>query len=201
MIFIRTLMILFLVGCVLPGFSAQEAVASASIADTGDASEPAGLLTPEVIAEVHRKLSVDCFNQCWELTDRKDRTREDTEIMLAMAYSSFLHWHNRPDCKPENLSIAYWQISRAHALAGHFDASQWYAERCLTYSTDKTLAPFYVGYAHEALCRAELGLKEREAALGNLKMAEGRLEKVTDPEEKKLLDNDLNELREALKAP
>ncbi|HNV72613.1 MAG TPA: hypothetical protein PKO06_23090, partial [Candidatus Ozemobacteraceae bacterium] len=133
--------------------------------------------------------------------DRADRSRDDTEIMLAMAHASFLHWQNRPDCKPENLSIAYWLLARVHALAGHFEAARWYASKCLSYSSDKALAPFYIGYAHEAMCRAEKGLKETEAALGDLKLAEGQLEKVTDPEEKKLLADDLRSLREALATP
>ena len=35
---------------------------------------------------IHRQLSAECFNACWTLIEKKDRTDEDIENMLLLAY-------------------------------------------------------------------------------------------------------------------
>jgi len=74
--------------------------------------------------EIHRQMSVKCFNECWGLIEKSDRTAEDTENMLLLAEASLWHWRQRTDCQPSNLSVGYWQVSRVHALAGNTDAAK-----------------------------------------------------------------------------
>jgi len=106
--------------------------------------------------DAHRYFSVHCFNQAWELIDKKDRTATEDETMLQLSVCSAWHWSQRKDCKPQNLSIAYWQISRIHALCGRGKEAIRYGELCLDYSQGKDIDMFAVGYAYEALARGQM---------------------------------------------
>jgi len=152
----------------------------------------------EKIQKVHQHFSASCFNECWNLIDKADRTDEDTENMILLASASLWHWKQRDDCKPLNLSIGYWQLSRVYALAGRHDMAQLWGERCLAVSLDGKLEPFFLGYAHEALARAAIGHKDFDSAAAHLDKAEAELSRVEDDEEKALLKPDLDALREMI---
>jgi hypothetical protein len=150
--------------------------------------------------EVYRQLSVDCFNRCWTFMSKPDRSEKDVEEMLLLAGASLWHWTQRTDCAPTNLSIGYWQMSRAHALAGHYETSRFFAERCVAISRAEKLPPFYVGYAYEALARARVLRREFDLARADLVEARRCLRQVTDKEEIDLLEPDLAELEKAIRA-
>jgi hypothetical protein len=148
--------------------------------------------------QIHQQFSTACFNQCWDLIDKPDRTPEDVENMLLLSYASLWHWKQRPDRKPPSLSVGYWQASRVSALAGLADAAGYFARRCLEVSVTNQLPPFYGGYAHEALARASLVRGERDRAREHLRAAGEELGKVADAEERKLLQADLTQLEGAV---
>jgi len=106
----------------------------------------------EAAVDPHRRLSVECFNRAWELIELLQRTIDETDRMLLLAMASLWHWSERPDCTERERSIGCWQVSRCAALAGHATLARSFAERSLEHA--RTLAPFYRGYAHEALARA-----------------------------------------------
>ena len=66
-----------------------------------------------------------------------------------------------------------------------------FAEKCLQIGQREGLAPFYLGYAFEALARAELVHKNMPRAKEILSMARKELEQITDIEERKLLEADI----------
>ena len=113
------------------------------------------------LAAAHRHFAARCFNEAWTLIERSDRSAEDDRLMVALNQASIYHWRQRPDCSAANLSVGYWQASRIQALLGQADEARRHAEVCLHHSLG--LAPFYLGYAHEALARAE-GLAGRLVA-------------------------------------
>jgi tRNA A-37 threonylcarbamoyl transferase component Bud32/tetratricopeptide (TPR) repeat protein len=139
--------------------------------------------------EDHKALSVDCFNRAWQLIDKQDRTGEEDERMISLAHASLAHWRQRDDCKPLQVSIGYWQISRVYAVLGQGENARRYGGLCLAASAKET--PFYLGYAHEALARAAMLQKDKAAF--DMHMAEARTlaAKVESPEERKLLEDDL----------
>jgi hypothetical protein len=147
---------------------------------------------------VHRQCSVECFNECWKYIEMPERSDEDIENMVLLAYASLWHWKRREDCQPVNLSTGYWQLSRVHALAGHGEQARLFGERCLDVGEANALDPFYVGYAHEALARAELTRGNAPVASGHLALARTWLTDVFDPEEIGLLMADLDELANRL---
>ena len=95
-----------------------------------------------------------------------------------------------------NLSVGYWLASRVHALAGHYEMAKFWGEKCLKISHENGLSPFYIGYAYEALARAELLGKNRKRVRELLNKADKELKKIEDAEERELLYNDISSLIE-----
>jgi ATP/maltotriose-dependent transcriptional regulator MalT len=104
--------------------------------------------------QAHRFYSAHCYNETWRLLSLPNRSREQQDEMLALAYASSWHWSQREDIQPVNRSIALWLLSRVHAVLGDAPQARAYAEKCLQLSREASLSPFYIGYAHEALARA-----------------------------------------------
>lgn len=156
------------------------------------------LSNPETKQIVHEAFSGGCFNKCWTLIEKADRSPEDVEDMLLLAQASLWHWKQRNDCKPMNLSVAYWQLSRVYALADHYCQARLFGDKCLEVSEGNKIPPFYIGYAYEALARAEVLNKDFEAARNCIENAEKELAEVTDKDEKDFLKTDIAELRNAI---
>ncbi|MGD8456354.1 MAG: hypothetical protein PVF83_08225 [Anaerolineales bacterium] len=139
----------------------------------------------------YKHFSAACFNEAWELLDKPDRTTEEDEQMLRLSMASHWHWTQREDCANTNISVSYWQTSRVFAVLGQAENAKRYAEMCLAVSQGDDIPPFYLGYAYEALARAELVAGNRKQMTQHLKEVQKAAEKVTDSEEKKWLLDDL----------
>jgi hypothetical protein len=142
--------------------------------------------------QAHKYFSANCFNLAWELIGKPERTAEEDEQMIRLAQASLWHWTERSDCNDKNLSIGYWQASRVYALLGQADNARKYAQLCL----EKTPAddPFCLGYAYEALARAESIAANAETANAHLAQAWQHAEAVSDEDAKQLLVDDLQTL-------
>jgi hypothetical protein len=143
-------------------------------------------------ARAHRHFSSACFNDTWELIEKPNRSSADEEAMVLCALASLWHWTQRPDCTDQNLSIAYWQVSRTYALTGQGENAQKHAQRSLELAKD--LSPFYKGYAHEAIARAALVSRNDELFAEHLAQARSLWGSMSDIEEKESLQKDLTEL-------
>jgi tetratricopeptide (TPR) repeat protein len=139
----------------------------------------------------HKYFSAACFNGAWELLDKSDRTAEEDEQMLRLSMASHWHWTQREDCADTNISVSYWQASRIYAVLGQVENAKRYAELCLAVSQGDDIPPFYLGYAYEALARAELVAGNKKQMQANLKEAHKAADKVADKEEQKWLLDDL----------
>jgi len=147
------------------------------------------------IVAAHRYFSAECFNRAWDLIEKPQRTAEDDEKMLLLSLASLWHWTQRPDRTPTNLSVGYWQASRIYALLGQSDNARKYAQFCLRVCQGEDILPFYLGYAYEALARAEMVAGDREKMKDYLQKAMQVTEKMSDPEAKKQLLEDLSTIR------
>jgi hypothetical protein len=144
---------------------------------------------PFDLARAHRWFSADCFNRVWTLLDKPDRTPDDSERMISLAHASLAHWRERADCTPQNLSIGYWQVSRVYAVLGQAENARHYGQLCLDVSG--TEPPFLLGYAHEALARAERLAGNTTSSQQHLAEARRLAALVADTEERRALENDL----------
>ena len=144
------------------------------------------------LESAHRYFSAQCFNQAWDLIDKEDRTPEEDEQMILLNMASRWHWSQRPDYGLKNHSVGCWQASRVYALAGQAENAWRYAQLSLDAAREGDLGPFYVGYAYEALARAEKAAGNQEKMdeyLGEARYTAGA---VDDDGERKLLMDDLD---------
>lgn len=143
------------------------------------------------VTSAHKFLSANCFNRAWDLIDQADRTCADDEQMLLLSYASLWHWTQRPDCTPAKKAIGYWQLSRINAILDRADESRRHAQSSLTNSGGE---PFLVGYAYEALARAEAVAGNHVKSKEYLAMAQRHAKSVTSAEDRELLLRDLDSL-------
>jgi hypothetical protein len=143
------------------------------------------------LSAAHKHFSVHCFNRAWDLIDKPHRTPEEDAEMLHLSVASLWHWTQRADCTKTNLSVSYWQVSRAYALVGRAEEARRYGQLCLDVSQGDEVLPFYRGYAYEALARAEsvAGNAEKRAAYVAAARQEAAI--MSDPEAQQLLLDDL----------
>lgn len=146
-------------------------------------------------AAAHRFYSVECFNRAWDLIDKAVRSPAEDEEMLRLSLASTWHWTQRPDCTSENLSVAYWQTARIHALLGQADNAKRYGRLCLEASKKVGVGRFFRGYAYEALARAAMIAGVRSDMEGYLAQARQEAAAVPDADERQLLLDDLATIR------
>ena len=146
-------------------------------------------------AAAHRHFSAHCFNSAWELIDKPERTPEENEQMIQRTLASLWHWSQREDCTAKIFSIGYWQAARVFALAGEPHNARKYAKLCL----DITPAadPFCLGYAHEAMARAEALAGNDELAQEHLSQARHFANDIANADDQQLLVDDLKSLDES----
>jgi hypothetical protein len=101
-------------------------------------------------------------------------------------------WSQRPDRTAENTSASYWQIARVYTLVGQTENARRYGHLCLDLSRGEGVAPFYLGYAYEALARAEAAAGERAKASDLVKEVRKIAEQIEAVEEKQMLVTDLD---------
>jgi hypothetical protein len=133
---------------------------------------------------VHKHFAADCFNKAWDLIEKKERTAAEDEQMLALSMASAWHWTQRADCTAQNLSIAYAVLKQAG------DARR-YGEMSLEQSKVDGVELFCMGYALEALARAEMVAGDRAAMATYVAEALALTEHMTDAEARKMLLDDL----------
>ena len=141
------------------------------------------------LAAAHGWFSAAHFNRVWSLLDLPQRTPEEGETMISLCHSSLAHWRERPDCGPRQLGIGYWQLSRVYAVLGQAANARHYANLCLSSSAGET--PFSLAYAHEAMSRASFLAGQTEAARRHLAEAHRLAGLIEEPEDRKLLEQDL----------
>jgi hypothetical protein len=140
---------------------------------------------------VHKYFSAHCFNRAWDLIDKSKRTPDEDEEMIRLSLASQYHWSQREDATSKNASIGFWQTSRIYALLGQVDNARRYGQLCLEASQDDGVPPFYLGYAYEALARAEAVGGNKQQMQAFLEQAQISADKIEEKDEKKMLLDDL----------
>jgi hypothetical protein len=89
------------------------------------------------------------------------------------------------------MAIGYWQVSRVFALLRQAENARHYGELSLEAAKSDGVLPFYLGYAHEALARAEYVDGNQNEMEKHLITAHQVAASLTDPQEKKQMLRDL----------
>jgi hypothetical protein len=143
----------------------------------------------------NRYFAVECFNRAWDLIDKPERTAEEDEEMLRLSLTSTWHWIQRRDCTVTNLSVGYWQTSRIYTLLGQVENARRYGMLCLQTSQAEGVEPFALGFAYEALARAEAVAGNRAQMEAYLERARKVCETMTDEDDRQQLLKDLETVR------
>jgi len=147
------------------------------------------------LTRAHRYFAAECFNQAWDLMDKPERSPQEDEEMLRLSLASQYHWTQRDDFTPTSQSVGFWQTARIYAMLGQVENARRYGELCLQASQAEGVPPFYLGYAYEALARAEMVAGERGKMEAFLAEARKAAEAVSDAEARKQLLDDLQSIK------
>jgi len=140
--------------------------------------------------EFHRKTAVKCFNETWNFLDKKDRGPKDNVQMLLLAHASRYHWSLVGE--PGNFMVGDWQLSRVYASLKQPDLALLFANSALDLCERNNLSDLFVS-AYEGLARSYAVAGNFPQAREYIRKAHDRLETVTDPEDKKIYGDQINE--------
>jgi hypothetical protein len=155
--------------------------------------DPMAIRSPITLeAEERRQLAADLFNHTWALLAMMARTPDQDDEMIHAAHASRYHWGEVGS--PANRARGEWQCSRVYAVLGRAEPALHHARRCLAICEEHDLRDWDLAAAWEAVARAtrvagdDAGYREA--------MARGRaaLEGIADPEDRRLIEADLDEL-------
>lgn len=143
------------------------------------------------IAEAHAFFARSLNGEVWKLMDKSDRSPEENTRMLAAAFASHYHWLHAGNSV--NAQRGEWLISRAYAVLEQPENALAHANACaaLTASHPEGLQDFDFIYAKEAVARALALSGKKDEARAILLEARALAEKIADPEDKKIVDDDL----------
>lgn len=158
------------------------------MSDTSAPSRPA----PSGLPESERQLAADLFNLVWTLLEQTGRTTEDDDRMVHAAHASRYHWGQVGG--PEQLAIGEWQCARVYSVLGRAEPALHHARRCLEIAAANPVPDWLIASAHEGLARAYAVAGQRESAFASRAAAEAALTKVTDAEDRQVVQDDLASL-------
>jgi hypothetical protein len=148
----------------------------------------------EALRDSHKHFSAGCFNETWNYITKDPRSEEDIDHMLHLAHTSFWHWTRREDFTDRERSIGAWLLARVYALAGHADLARRYGHACLASAEKGNTGAFFIGYAHEALARAERAAGNQAAMDEHMRRARANADQVMDLDDRGLLVKDLDQM-------
>lgn len=144
--------------------------------------------------EAHIHFSVESFNMAWEYIEQKAARSPDEDLaMLHAAIVSLWHWSHRQDVRPENLSVACWQVSRVFNLLRQPGNARTYGLLALKYA--EFLEPFFKAYAYETLARSEMLSGNRVIMVVYLDKAHAMARLIKNEEDRLLLLKDLDSIQ------
>ncbi len=143
-------------------------------------------------AEAQRYFAIEFNNTTWELIEKTDRTREETETMVYRAHASCYHWMQVGE--PINHARGEYLISRAYAAAGDGEMALRHANRCLeiTEANPDAAEDWDRAFACEAVARGHALSGKRAEAEEFLRRAEEAGRQIADDEDRRIFEGELN---------
>lgn len=111
--------------------------------------------------------------------------------MVAAAFGSHYHWLQIGD--EVNQQRGEWMIARVYTVLGDEHMAVKHASRCLEITEEfkDKMADFDIAYAYEGIARASALAGKVDEAKGYLDLAEKAGEEISDSEDKKIFQGDL----------
>ena len=148
--------------------------------------------------ELHKKVGIALFNETWDLMEKENRSAQDDEQLLNIAYSSTYHWSKVGN--PINLQRSQWQLSRVYCELDRAEPAMYHARRCLYYTeqmqdsnlSNKGFADFDLAFAYEAVARAATLLKDRQTYENYYTYAKAAGSKIKEKDDREWFDKQLS---------
>jgi len=162
-----------------------------------DPSEEPMAARPPVTLEPdeRRQLAADLFNHTWTLLERTGRTLEQDDEMIHAAHASRYHWGEVGT--PANRARGEWQCARVYAVLGRPEPALHHARRCLAICEEHELSDWDLAAAWEAVARAARVAGDQAAYREALARGREALGGIADPEDRRLIEADLDDLEGA----
>jgi hypothetical protein len=140
-----------------------------------------------------RRVAATLFNRVWTLLESRRGRAEDDE-MLHAAHASRFHWGEVGSVAQQ--ARGEWQCARVYAVLGRAEPALHHAGRCLDLCREHAaeMEVFDEPIAREALARALVVAGRNEEARAELAEARRLLEAVDDPEDREIVERDLDEV-------
>ncbi len=106
------------------------------------------------LAEWHKNQAITCFNETWELIDKKERTTEEDLLMIHKAHASCYHWGEIGESL--NRARGEWLVSRVYSLTNQADSALYHAQRSFNECLSSGIKDVNLAFAYEALSHAYL---------------------------------------------
>jgi tetratricopeptide (TPR) repeat protein len=126
--------------------------------------------------EFHRRMGSRCFNEAWDILDKRKRTQADNLQMLHLAHASRYHWSIVGT--PTNRAVGDWQLSRIYAELGEPELALAFANICLSECRENGLSEIE-HTAHEAIARSYAVAKDYRSARKHLGTARRMLDRLS----------------------
>ncbi|NOS84875.1 MAG: hypothetical protein HOP31_07025 [Ignavibacteria bacterium] len=146
------------------------------------------------VDKAHHWFGTEFNNGIFPLLDKADRTEEETETMIQMAFASTLHWSSFSGGAIANRARGENMIATALVFAGRKESAIHYAIRNhdIVFGNLDSVADFDISYALMVMARA-YALNERLAeAEQYYQQCLDSIDEIKDSEDRKIVVNDLN---------
>jgi DNA-binding transcriptional MerR regulator len=138
-----------------------------------------------------KSLASQLFNETWRLMEQEERSRDDDDRMIHTAHASRYHWGQVRDASPAHWARGDWQISRVYSVLGRSEPALHHARRVLELCQENGIGDWDLGFAYEALARANAVAGDAEGAREFTDQALAVAVDIADEEDRDLLLADL----------
>ena len=139
-----------------------------------------------------RDLAAELFNRVWTLLEEPNRSADDVDTMIHAAHASRFLWGEAG--QPANRARGEWQCSRVYAVLGRAEPALWHARRCVALCEEHGLGDWDIGFAWEAVARAELVAGNTVGAGRALARAKELADDIAEADDREALLTDLSAL-------
>ena len=142
----------------------------------------------------HRWFGAEYNNSIFPLLEKADRTEEETEKMISMAYASTLHWSSYSKCKTANLARGEYMIANALVYAGRKESSLHHAKRNyeITFGNKNEMEDWDLTYALMVNARVYALNGDMKTAKKYFDECVKSITEVKDSGDKKIVELDFN---------
>ena len=146
-----------------------------------------------VLDETHRELAADTYNAAWDLLDSPERTTEDDDRVLMLAFASRHHW-GEAGADDEQLAVGDWFIGHVAAHVGLAGVAQRFSQRALDRVEAAGVGGWLLASAYEGMARAAAVAGNVEDRSRYVALATTALADVDDADEREVIEEQLQSI-------